>query len=116
MNGVGHLESEMKDYTISARGLRLQFDFFGIENLMYSNAIERIMQYVPLEQFAQLFNDLSSEGKKVADLCSHIHSLVPDIDVLPVYEYVGRLIEFCASSGIMKKQIIGECLNEDSSL
>ncbi|MDO5296186.1 MAG: radical SAM protein [bacterium] len=110
------LESEMKDYTISARGLRLQFDFFGIENLMYSNAIERIMQHVPLEQFAQLFNDLSSEGKKVADLCSHIHSLVPDIDVLPVYEYVGRLIEFCASSGIMKKQIIGECLNEDSSL
>lgn len=107
------LESDIRGYTISESGLRLQFDLFGIENLMHSNEIERIMQHIPLEYFAQLFNSHSNAGKKVLDLCMHIQSLLPGIDILPVYEYVGRLIEFCASRGIMKK---GEPLNEDSLL
>lgn len=107
------LESDLRGYTISESGLRLQFDLFGIENLMHSNEIERIMQHIPLEYFAQIFNSHSNAGKKVLDLCMHIQSLLPGIDILPVYEYVGRLIEFCASRGIMKN---GGPLNEDSLL
>lgn len=107
------LESNLRGYTISESGLRLQFDLFGIENLMHSNEIERIMQHIPLEYFAQIFNSHSNAGKKVLDLCMHIQSLLPGIDILPVYEYVGRLIEFCASRGIMKN---GGPLNEDSLL
>ena len=107
------LESDLRGYTISESGLRLQFDLFGIENLMHSNEIERIMQHIPLEYFAQIFNSHSNAGKKVLDLCMHIQYLLPGIDILPVYEYVGRLIEFCASRGIMKN---GGPLNEDSLL
>lgn len=72
---------------------------------------------IPIEDFAQLFNTLSNAGKRVSDLCSHIHSLLPDVGILPVYEYVGRIIEFCASRGIMKNNNkTGEPLNEDSLL
>ena len=97
------LKSEMKDYTISARGLRTQFNFFGIENLIYSNEFEEIMQKISMEQFALLFNNLSKEHKQVKDLCVTIHSFIPDVNILSVYEYVGRIIEFCVSSGVMKK-------------
>jgi hypothetical protein len=97
------LESEMKDYTISERGLRTQFNFFGIENLIYSNEFGEIMQKISMEQFALLFNNLSKEHKQVKDLCVTIHSFIPDVNILSVYEYVGRIIEFCASSGVMKK-------------
>ena len=69
------LESDLRGYTISESGLRLQFDLFGIENLMHSNEIERIMQHIPLEYFAQIFNSHSNAWKKfwiyacISNLC-----------------------------------------------
>ena len=58
-----------------------------------------------MEDFAQLVNELSKKNRTIQDLCNSIHLLGKAAGInsmLPIYEYVGRIIEFCIATDVMK--------------
>ena len=99
------LTSSLTNFSVNSVGLKFQYNLLGIDNIIYKNEFEKLMVIIPLEDFAQLVNELSKKNRTIQDLCNSIHLLGKAAGInsmLPIYEYVGRIIEFCIATDVMK--------------
>ena len=99
------LESKLTNFSVNSVGLQFQYNMLGIDNLIYKNEFEELLKKVPLDIFGQLVNKFAQEGKNIQELCDviYLHGKGDNIQsMLPVYEYVGRIIEFGIVTGVMK--------------
>ena len=99
------LKSNLTNFTMKSVALQFQYNMLGIDNLIYKDEFEELLKKVPLNVFGQLINEFAQAQKTIQELCeaiylrenwNGIHS------ILPVYEYVGRIIEFGIAMGVMK--------------
>ena len=99
------LTSSLTNFSVNSVGLKFQYNLLGIDNIIYKNEFEKLMVIIPLEDFAQLVNELSKKNRTIQDLCNSIHLLGKAAGInsmLAIYEYVGRIIEFCIATDVMK--------------